>query len=119
MISAVDHVQLAMPPGGEDEAAAFYEGVLGIPRVPKPPYLAKRGDCWFESDAVKIHLGVEGDFRPAKKAHPALLVDGLDRLIGELELAGHRVNSAEAEEAFARSRRAMPSSVDLPVGGLD
>src|SRR5882757_8773275 len=102
MINAVDHVQLAMPPGGEDEAAAFYEGVLGIPWIPKPPHLAKRGGCWFESDAVKIHLGVEADFRPAKKAHPGLLVDDLGRLIGDLELAGHRVNSDEPLEGYHR-----------------
>jgi catechol 2,3-dioxygenase-like lactoylglutathione lyase family enzyme len=102
MINAVDHVQLAMPPGGEDVAAAFYEGVLGIPRIPKPPHLAKRGGCWFESDAVKIHLGVEADFRPAKKAHPGLLVDDLGRLIGDLELAGHRVNRDEPLEGYHR-----------------
>jgi catechol 2,3-dioxygenase-like lactoylglutathione lyase family enzyme len=102
MITAVDHVQLAMPSGGEDEAAAFYEGVLGIPRIPKPPHLAKRGGCWFESEAVKIHLGVEADFRPAKKAHPGLLVDGLARLIELLGHAGYPVNSDEPLEGYHR-----------------
>ncbi|WP_428116534.1 hypothetical protein [Candidatus Poriferisodalis sp.] len=58
-IVAIDHVQLAMPPGGEDAAQAFYEGLLGLPRVPKPPHLEARGGCWFESDTVKTHLGVE------------------------------------------------------------
>ena len=63
-----------MPPGMERTAREFYEGLLGIPEVPKPPELAKRGGAWFERGALKIHLGVEADFRPAKKAHPGLLV---------------------------------------------
>jgi catechol 2,3-dioxygenase-like lactoylglutathione lyase family enzyme len=70
--TAIDHVQLAMPPGGEDAARRFYRDVLGMAEIPKPPELAKRGGCWFESGGVQIHLGVEKDFRPAKKAHPAL-----------------------------------------------
>jgi hypothetical protein len=69
-IKQIEHVQLAMPPGGESEARTFYEGVLGIPEVPKPPNLAKRGGCWFVRDGLKIHLGVENDFRAARKAHP-------------------------------------------------
>jgi catechol 2,3-dioxygenase-like lactoylglutathione lyase family enzyme len=102
MIRAVDHVQLAMPPAGEAEAEAFYQGILGIPRIPKPPHLAKRGGCWFESAAVKIHLGVEPHFRPAKKAHPGLLVDDLGTLAAELERAGHRVNRDEPLEGYER-----------------
>ncbi len=70
--TAIDHVQLAMPPGGEDTARHFYRNLLGMAEIPKPPELAKRGGCWFESGEVQIHLGVEKDFRPAKKAHPAL-----------------------------------------------
>ena len=61
-----------MPPGGEDMARGFYRDLLGMAEIPKPPELAKRGGCWFESGEVQIHLGVEKDFRPAKKAHPAL-----------------------------------------------
>src|SRR5690554_4624320 len=72
-VVGIDHVQLAMPAGREPEAMAFYEGVLGIPNVPKPEHLAVRGGCWFESGALKVHLGVEADFVPARKAHPALL----------------------------------------------
>jgi hypothetical protein len=71
MIVGIDHVQLAMPAGREDVAREFYEGLLGIPEVPKPPALAKRGGAWFESGPVKIHVGVESEFRAAKKAHPA------------------------------------------------
>jgi catechol 2,3-dioxygenase-like lactoylglutathione lyase family enzyme len=95
-VRALDHVQLAMPPGEEARATAFYESLLGIPRVAKPDHLAGRGGCWFESGAVKIHLGVEADFRPARKAHPALSVDGLDRLVETLAGGGVAVQAAEA-----------------------
>jgi len=64
-ITRIEHVQLAMPPGREEEARAFYERVLGIPEIQKPTNLAKRGGCWFVRDALKVHLGVEDDFRPA------------------------------------------------------
>jgi hypothetical protein len=70
--SAIDHVQLAMPPEGEGLARVFYGTLLGMTEVPKPAELAKRGGCWFECGPVQIHLGVEADFRPARKAHPAL-----------------------------------------------
>jgi catechol 2,3-dioxygenase-like lactoylglutathione lyase family enzyme len=93
----IDHVQLAMPPGEEAEVAAvaFYQGVLGLARKPKPEPLASRGGCWFENELVKIHLGVEVDFRPARKAHPALVVDDLDRLTAALDAAGHPVRSGD------------------------
>jgi catechol 2,3-dioxygenase-like lactoylglutathione lyase family enzyme len=85
----LDHVQLAMPPGTEDRAEAFYSGLLGIPRVPKPPALARRGGAWFEDGAgLRLHLGVEEGFRPARKAHPALVVEGLDELLDRLARAG-------------------------------
>jgi catechol 2,3-dioxygenase-like lactoylglutathione lyase family enzyme len=76
-----------MPEGGEEAARGFYTGLLGLPEVPKPPELAARGGCWFEAPGVKVHLGVEADFRPAKKAHPALLVDDLDGLVAVLSAA--------------------------------
>jgi catechol 2,3-dioxygenase-like lactoylglutathione lyase family enzyme len=87
-IKGLHHVQLAMPPGTEVEATAFYEAVLGVPRVLKPPHLEARGGCWFESDDVRIHLGVEGDFQPARKAHPAFLVRDISELREHLESAG-------------------------------
>src|SRR5688572_9994311 len=68
-ITRIDHVQLAMPPGREDDAIAFYDGLLGIPQVPKPSHLAQRGGCWFERGELKVHLGVDAEFLPAKKAH--------------------------------------------------
>ena len=83
-VIAIEHVQLAMPPGGEQAARDFYQGVLGIPEIAKPAHLAVRGGVWFEQGALKIHLGVERDFRPARKAHAALLVSGLEDLIVRL-----------------------------------
>ncbi|MFV0309226.1 MAG: glyoxalase [Desertimonas sp.] len=70
-----------MPVGAEDEARAYYVGRLGFAELPKPPILAARGGCWFAAGPVQLHLGVESDFRPARKAHPALVVDDLDGLI--------------------------------------
>lgn len=90
-IVAIDHVQLAMPAGGEADAQAFYEGLLGLRRVPKPPHLERRGGCWFENGNVKVHLGVDAEFRPARKAHPALVVESLDQLVERLETAGAAV----------------------------
>jgi hypothetical protein len=94
-VLAVDHVQLAMPAGEEERARSFYNGVLGIKEMPKPPHLAVRGGVWFEDGALKIHLGVEKEFRPAKKAHPALLVEGLGGLVEKCQVAGYEVVSDE------------------------
>jgi hypothetical protein len=69
-----------MPPGSESVAESFYVGVLGLTRVEKPPALATRGGCWFRGEGLELHLGAEADFRPARKAHPALRVEGLDAL---------------------------------------
>ncbi|MCY4517851.1 MAG: VOC family protein [Acidimicrobiaceae bacterium] len=101
-VVGIDHVQLAMPSGREAEAQAFYEGLLGVQRVPKPPHLEVRGGCWFESDTVKIHLGVEDPFRPARKAHPALIVDGLAALVERLQAAGVTVRDDEPLEGHHR-----------------
>ena len=87
-IVRLDHVQLAMPPGREAEAEAFYAGLLGLTRKPKPEPLASRGGCWFESGDVAVHLGVEEDFRPARKAHPALAVRDLPAREAVLRSAG-------------------------------
>ena len=92
-VVAIDHVQLAMPAGGEASAKAFYEGLLGLRRVPKPAHLERRGGCWFESGSVKIHLGIDLEFRPARKAHPALVVKSLDDLVERLQAAGAAVRS--------------------------
>lgn len=101
-IMGIDHVQLAMPVGGEGRATEFYEGLLGIPRVPKPANLAARGGCWFEASATRIHLGVEEDFRAARKAHPALLVDDLDGLVLTLRAGGAVLRDGEPLEGYRR-----------------
>lgn len=87
-VTGIEHVQLAMPAGAEAAARAFYTGLLGLPDRAKPSHLAARGGCWFEGPGVKVHLGVEADFRPAAKAHPALLVDDLGAMQAALEAAG-------------------------------
>lgn len=99
---ALHHVQLAMPSGGEDQARAFYHDVLGLTEVTKPENLARRGGCWFEQGDLRIHLGVEVDFRAARKAHPALLVEGLPGLAAKIEAAGYEVVSDEPLEGFER-----------------
>jgi catechol 2,3-dioxygenase-like lactoylglutathione lyase family enzyme len=68
----IDHVQLAAPLGSEVAARHFFGALLGLRELPKPPEMAKRGGHWFECGAQQIHIGVEKDFRPAKKAHPAI-----------------------------------------------
>lgn len=101
-ICSIDHVQLAMPAGGEVAARAFYADLLGIPEQPKPAHLAKRGGCWFERGALKIHLGVETDFRPTRKAHPALLVDDLAALVAVLRCAGCTLRDDEPLAGYTR-----------------
>ena len=104
MIRAIDHVQLAMPVGREDDARAFYSGILGLLEIAKPERLAKRGGVWFESGAVKIHLGVEKDFRASEKAHVALVVEDLSVLIARCEADGIRVVADEPLETASGPR---------------
>jgi len=101
-VEQIDHVQLAMPRGREAEARAFYDGILGIPEIPKPANLVNRGGCWFARGSLKIHLGVEDDFRPARKAHPAFLVKDLPTLMGRIEAAGFLTNVDEPLEGYER-----------------
>ena len=98
----LDHVQLAMPAGREAEAVAFYDGLLGIPHVPKPRHLARRGGCWFEQRELKVHLGVERDFHPATKAHPAFVVDDVQGLPRALTAAGYTVTDDEPLDGYDR-----------------
>jgi diguanylate cyclase (GGDEF)-like protein/PAS domain S-box-containing protein len=106
----VDHVQLAMPAGDEAERAAerFYGDVLGLERVPKPPALAVQGGCWFESPCVKLHLGVEEPFVPARKAHPALLVDDLAALVARITDAGGSATPADDVPGVERAHTHDP-----------
>jgi catechol 2,3-dioxygenase-like lactoylglutathione lyase family enzyme len=98
----LDHIQLAMPAGKEDEARAFYTGLLGIPERPKPTHLATRGGCWFESGSLKVHLGVDPAFVPAKKAHPAFVVDDLKGLKAKLAQAGYHVAEDQPLDGYER-----------------
>ncbi|HEV7656123.1 MAG TPA: VOC family protein [Mycobacteriales bacterium] len=91
MITGLHHVLLAAPAGSEPVLRAFYGDLLGMTEVAKPAGLAERGGAWFRSGTAELHLGVEADFRPARKAHPGLLVDDLDALMDRLGAAGHPV----------------------------
>lgn len=86
------HVQLALPPGGEDACRAFYVEALGMTEVQKPPVLAARGGLWVRSDGLEIHLGVEQDFRPQKKAHPGIVVSDIDAVASRLADHGYDVS---------------------------
>ena len=103
-----DHVQLAMPAGGEDKARRFYRDVLGLEEVTKPAALAERGGAWFRSGPVHLHLGVEADFRPARKAHPALRVEGLTSLIVRCVDAGFPVERDVPRPGMERIQVADP-----------
>ena len=90
-MTGIDHVQVAAPPGCEEQARAFYGGLLGLPELEKPAALAARGGCWFACGEQQLHVGVSEPFAPATKAHPALRLrdgDALAALIGQLEAAG-------------------------------
>ena len=102
-VLGLDHVQVAMPAGGEERARAFYAGVLGMAEVPKPPVLAVYGGLWFRAGAAEVHLGVEDGFRATKKAHPALRVSGLRALLASCEAAGYETAHAEPLEDRERA----------------
>jgi catechol 2,3-dioxygenase-like lactoylglutathione lyase family enzyme len=101
-IVGLDHVQLAMPAGSEDDARRVYSALLGRAEIAKPPELAKRGGAWFENERVKIHLGVDSDFRPPRKAHPGILVEGLLDLVARLRESGYHVTDDEPLPGYAR-----------------
>ena len=101
---AFDHVQLAMPPGREEDARAFYVAVCGMTELPKPAELAKRGGAWFASGGVQLHLGVEPEFRASAKAHPALRCADLEALLARLRAAGH---DAREDHDLPGTRRAF------------
>lgn len=107
-VTGIEHVQLAMPAGEEGAARGFYTGLLGLPERAKTPKLAARGGCWFEGPGVKVHLGVEADFRPAQKAHPALLVDDLAAMQTALEAAGLAIAPDDPVDGRARFYVADP-----------
>lgn len=86
----IDHVQIAIPKSGENDARLFFGDLLALDELPKPSAMESRGGCWFATADRQIHLGIDADFRPAKKAHIALNTDSLDELRARLEGAGYR-----------------------------
>jgi catechol 2,3-dioxygenase-like lactoylglutathione lyase family enzyme len=98
-----DHVQLAMPKGGEERARGFYRDVLAMTELPKPPELAARGGAWFSAGTVQLHLGVDTDFRAAVRAHPALLVRGLEAYLARARAAGCRIADDEPLPGYRRA----------------
>jgi catechol 2,3-dioxygenase-like lactoylglutathione lyase family enzyme len=106
----LDHVQLAIPAGAEEVCDEFYVGVLGFRALEKPPILAARGGRWYQRDEAVIHLGVDPTFLPATKAHPALVVDDYDDVLGRIEIANIQIRP----DASIPGRRRC--HVDDPVG---
>jgi catechol 2,3-dioxygenase-like lactoylglutathione lyase family enzyme len=101
-VRRLDHILLAMPAGRESDARKFYQGILRIPEAIKPSDLAARGGCWFEDGELKVHLGVEKNFAPARKAHPAFLVEDLAALTSTLVTAGFPISHDEPLEGYDR-----------------
>lgn len=101
-IYGLDHVQIAIPSGQEGAARAFYSGVLGLEEEPKPEHLAARGGAWFRSGALSLHLGVDHNFTPSKKAHPALLVRRLSNLVSRCKAAGYEPIAEEPLDGYQR-----------------
>ena len=101
-ILSLDHVQIAIPIGGETRARDFYTGILGLTEVEKPAEMAGRNSIWFVAGPVNLHVGIEPDFHPAKRAHPALVVNDLDDIVAACERAGH---SAKPDTSFNNFRR--------------
>lgn len=102
------HVQLAIPAGAEPACREFWVGVLGMTELDKPPVLAARGGCWFRGGGVEVHLGVESDFVPARKAHPAFVVPDLEYVASRLEAAGYPVTRDGDFPGFDRFYSADP-----------
>lgn len=107
-VIGIDHVQLAMPHGGEEQARRFYIGVLGMRETAKPAHLAVGGGCWFVGGAAHVHLGVEEGYRPSRKAHPALLVDDLADLAHRLEMAGVPFTAGKPLAGYIRGDTSDP-----------
>jgi catechol 2,3-dioxygenase-like lactoylglutathione lyase family enzyme len=108
-VVALHHVQLAAPPGCEEDARRFFTGLLGLEELPKPASLAGRGGVWFRvGGAQELHVGVEEAFAPARKAHPAFVVADVEALRAQLEAAGVATQDAPPIEGLARFYAADP-----------
>jgi catechol 2,3-dioxygenase-like lactoylglutathione lyase family enzyme len=122
-ILAIHHIQLAIPRNSEDEARGFYGTLLGLQEVPKPEELASRGGVWFESNKLRLHLGVEEDFQAARKAHPAFLVSDILQLKSKLLEYGVNIIQDKPLEGYERFYAQDPFGNRLeflaPVSGAD
>jgi catechol 2,3-dioxygenase-like lactoylglutathione lyase family enzyme len=98
MITGLDHVQVTAPPGCEEAARAFYGGVLGLTEIPKPVPMQATGGVWFACGAQELHIGVEPDFAPARKAHPGFVTDDIDAVV-------ERLDAVEWDERIPGARR--------------
>jgi catechol 2,3-dioxygenase-like lactoylglutathione lyase family enzyme len=101
-ILSIEHIQIAIPMGSEDRARAFYAGILGFVEVEKPAIMAKRNSIWFRAGSVSLHLGLKPDFHPAKRAHPALVVDGMDQVLTACQSANITVKPDVSFNGFRR-----------------
>ncbi len=109
-VLGLDHVNLAIPPGGEPAARRFFGDLLGLEELTKPEHLARRGGCWFALGPQQLHLSIDDDFHPARRAHPAFLVDDLGAVTARLAAAGHPVVPGRPLEGYERG------DVDDPFG---
>lgn len=100
-VERFDHVQLAIPPGGEAEARRFYAEILGMTEVAKPETLSAAG-CWFAAGTAHLHVGIDPDFRPATKAHPALIVSNLGALAERLRRDGFAADHDDRLPGYRR-----------------
>jgi catechol 2,3-dioxygenase-like lactoylglutathione lyase family enzyme len=107
-VTGIDHVQVAAPPGCEAEARAFYGGLLGLEELPKPAELAARGGCWFRAGDQELHVGVEQEFAPARKAHPGFVVSDLEELRGRLAAHGIEARDDDSMPGVRRFYAADP-----------
>ena len=101
-LTGIDHIQLAAPPGCEPEARNFFGRLLEMEEIPKPEPLRSRGGCWFKVGEKQLHIGIEDDFRPARKAHPAFSVENIQRLYEKLSNAGVRCTWDDAVDDVRR-----------------
>lgn len=102
LLTGIDHVQMAMPHGGEPHARRFWVELMGLAEVAKPPHLAVNGGCWFEGEGIAIHCGVEDGFLPARRAHPALLVKNLGAIVAKLEACGVPFKAGKQLDGYRR-----------------
>ncbi|WP_050475885.1 glyoxalase [Herbaspirillum rhizosphaerae] len=107
-VTAIDHIQLAMPVGGEEAARRFFGDILGMPELPKPAALQARGGLWFQCGVLQLHLGVDKEFQPALNAHPGLIVDKLAPMLAELKAGGFPVQEDAPIPGFIRIYTADP-----------